>query len=424
MTIRLMRRIDYFLGIPFCFLLTIIKRFLELFFPRRKESKIRKSALIIKLSEMGSIVLAYPFIKKIKEEYSAQNTFFLTFEGNRALLQMFGLIPDENIITIREGSFFLFIRDTLKAIDKIRKKNIDIVFDLELFCRFTAILSYLSAAPKRVGFYPYYTEGLYRGEFLTHKVQYNCRIHISKSYLSLWQAAKEPLKNTPDLAEQILDNEIGLPKISAAKETKSIWNKLKGLSSKIDYENRLLLLNPGEGKIPLREWPLENFIALARKLLEDEKNYIVILGFQTAFKKAQLLCKAVNSERCLDLSNKTTLRELFDLYGISALLVTNDGGLAHLASLTPIKEFVFFGPESPYLYSPLGNNTQIIYSDLPCSPCFSAFNHRESSCRDNKCLQAVKVDDVYNLIEQYLQEINLSGRFLFRDETSNELKYG
>ncbi len=419
-----MRRIDYFLGIPLCFLLTIIKRFLELFFPRRKESKIRKSALIIKLSEMGSIVLAYPLIKKIKEEYSAQNTFFLTFETNRALLQMFSLIPDENIITIREGSGFLFIRDTLKAVDKIRKKNIDIVFDLELFCRFTAILSYLSAASRRIGFYSYHTEGLYRGEFLTHKVQYNCRIHTSKSYLSLWQAAKEPLKNTPDLAEQILDNEISLPKISAAKETKSIWGKLKGLSPKIDYKNRLLLLNPGEGKIPLREWPLENFIALARKLLEDEKNYIVIVGFQMAFKKAQMLCSAVNDERCLDLSNKTTIRELFDLYGISTLLVTNDGGLAHLASLTPIKKFVFFGPESPQLYLPLGNNTQIIYSDLPCSPCFSAFNHRESACRDNKCLQAVKVDGVYGLIEQYLHEISLLGRFLCRNEVSNELKYG
>ncbi|MBU4252104.1 MAG: glycosyltransferase family 9 protein [Candidatus Omnitrophica bacterium] len=359
---------------------------------------------------MGSIVLAYSFIKKIKEEYSAQNTFFLTFEGNRALFKIFGLIPDENIITIREGSSFLFIRDTLKAVDKIRKKNIDIVFDLELFCRFTAILSYLSAAPRRVGFYPYHTEGLYRGEFLTHKVQYNCRIHISKSYLSLWQAAREPLKNTPDLAEQILDNEISLPEISTAKETKSIWDKLKGLSPEINYKNRLLLLNPGEGKIPLREWPLENFIALARKLLEDEKNYIIVIGFQMISKKAQVLCKSVNNERCLDLSNKTTLTELFDLYGISTLLVTNDGGLAHLASLRPIKKFVFFGPESPHLYSPLGDSTQIIYSDLPCSPCFSAFNQRESACEDNKCLQIIKADDVYNLIKYYL------GDLIFKDE--------
>lgn len=404
MTIRLMRRIDYFLGIPLCFFLTITRRFSGLSFFRRKESKIYKRALIIKLSEMGSIVLAYPFIKKIKEEYSAQNTFFLTFESNRALFQIFGLIPDENILTISDNSVFLFIRDTLRAVKRIRREKIDIVFDLELFCRFTAILSYLSAASRRVGFYPYHTEGLYRGEFLTHKVQYNCRIHISKSYLSLWQAAREPLKNTPVLTEQILDNEISLPKIIAAKETKNAWDKLKELSPEINYKSRILLLNPGEGKIPLREWPLENFIALARKLLEDKKNYIIILGFQMAFKKAQILCKSVNDERCLDLSNKTTLRELFDLYGISTLLVTNDGGLAHLASLSPIKKFVFFGPESPHLYSPLGNNIRIIYSDLPCSPCFSAFNHRESACRDNKCLQAIQVDEVYKLIEQDLQK--------------------
>lgn len=405
MTIHLMRRVDYFLGIPICFFLTIIKCFSGVFIFRRKEGKIRKRALIIKLSEMGSIVLASPFIKKIEEEYSAQNTFFLTFESNKTLFQIFGLIPDENILTISDNSVFLFIRDTLRAVNRIRREKIDIVFDLELFCRFTAILSYLSSAPRKVGFYPYYVEGLYRGEFLTHKIQYNCRIHMSKSYLALWQAAKEPLKNTPPLAEQILDNEISLPKIIAAKEVKSAWDKLKELSPEINYKNRLLLLNPGEGKIPLREWPLENFIALAGKLLEDEKNYIIIIGFQMISKKTQILCKSVNNERCRDLSNKTSLTELFDLYGISTLLVTNDGGLAHLASLSPIKKFVFFGPESPHLYSPLGNNTQIIYSDLPCSPCFSAFNHRESACRDNKCLQAIKVDDVYKLIEQHLEKI-------------------
>lgn len=405
MTISVMRRIDYFLGIPLCFFLAVIKCFLEVFIFHKKEDKISKRALIIKISEMGSIVLAYPFIKKVTEEYSAENTFFLTFESNKPLLQILGLIPDVNILTIRENFGFLFIWDTFRAISRIRKEKVDIVFDLELFCRFTAILSYLSAASKRVGFYPYHMEGLYRGEFLTHKLQYNYRLHISKTYMSLWQAAKGAVKNTPFLEKKITGNEISLPRIASSKEIKDIWSKLKESWPQVRHENRLILLNPGEGKIPLREWPLSNFIALVKKLLEDERNCIVIIGLQKTSEKAQILCKEVNNKRCFDISDKTTLIELFALYGISALLVVNDGGLAHLASLSQIKKFVFFGPESPHLYSPLGGNIQIIYSDLPCSPCFSAFNHRESACRDNKCLQEIKVNNVYESIRQHLEKI-------------------
>ena len=48
------------------------------------------------------------------------------------------------------------------------EKKIDTVIDLELFSRFTALLSALCGAGNRVGFYKFHHEGLYCGEFLTH----------------------------------------------------------------------------------------------------------------------------------------------------------------------------------------------------------------------------------------------------------------
>ncbi|PIT93873.1 hypothetical protein COU00_02030, partial [Candidatus Falkowbacteria bacterium CG10_big_fil_rev_8_21_14_0_10_43_11] len=96
--------------------------------------------------------------------------------------------------------------------------------------------------------------------------------------------------------------------------------------------------------------------------------------------------------------------ELIDLYNIADVLVTNDSGPAHFASLTPIKNFVFFGPETPKLYAPLGKNTHIFYSDFPCSPCLSAFNHRHTSCKDNKCLLVISVEEVYQAVTKELAE--------------------
>ena len=54
------------------------------------------------------------------------------------------------------------------------------------------------------------------------------------------------------------------------------------------------------------------------------------------------------------------------------------------------------------VYGPLGENTWIIYSGLPCSPCLSVFNHRNSICKDNKCLKKIKPNEVYELIEPHL----------------------
>ena len=168
----------------------------------------------------------------------------------------------------------------------------------------------------------------------------------------------------------------------------------------IEEGTRLLLVSPGEGTIPLREWPLENFIALIKMLIEDTRNYIIIVGTQEASKKAQLLCGSVNNKRCLDLTHKTSVSEVLDLFNIADALIINDCGLAHLASLVSIKKFILFGPESPQIYSPLGDNTWIIYSNLPCSPCLSAFNHRNSACKVNKCLKRITPEEVYEMIKK------------------------
>lgn len=143
MNINLMRHIDYWLGIPLCFLLTImnyIHRFIN--FRQRKNNIVRK-ILFIKLSEVGSIVLAYPLLRKIKENYPQAEIFFLTFKKNKLVFEVLSIVPYQNILTIREESPHLFISDTLRSIRRLRKENkkkIDIAFDLEFF---PVLLQYL-----------------------------------------------------------------------------------------------------------------------------------------------------------------------------------------------------------------------------------------------------------------------------------------
>jgi len=92
-----------------------------------------------------------------------------------------------------------------------------------------------------------------------------------------------------------------------------------------------------------------------------------------------------------------------DLYKISDVLITNDSGPAHFSAMTDIQTFVFFGPETPLLYGPLGKNCYVFYSNYSCSPCVSVFNHRQSPCQDNKCLKSISVQEVYEKVREKLE---------------------
>lgn len=387
-----MRHLDYWAGIPLCFLLSGLNHILKIV--KTKNGPVKK-ILIIKLSELGAIILSYPLLKCIRKKYPSADIFFMTFSKNRDVFKLLGgAIAEKNVLTIREDSMFAMTIDLLKALLRLRKEKIDVAFDLEFFSRFTAIFSCLAGADKRAGFYKYTFEGSYRGSLLTHRIQYNPLSHIAKNYLSMSQDIEQNIKYTPQLEKAIDDKELVFPVyVSNEAAGKSIARKLKIMNS--DTESRLFLINPGEGILPLREWPIECFIELIRRILKDKNSRIAIIGAEGAADKAIRILKEIDNSRCISLVNQTALDELLELFNIAEALISNDCGLAHLGMLTSVRKFIIFGPESPQVFGPLGDNIRLFYSHWPCSPCLSVLNNRASACDDNKCLKAIKPDDIY-----------------------------
>lgn len=399
MNIEKARKIDYWIGVPLCFLLSGLNFAQRLVCFKQKKAGPVKRILLIKLSELGTIILAYPLLNRIKKEYPCAELFFVTFSRNRGIFKLLGgIVSDKNILGIREEPRF-FILDTLSAIKRLRQEGIDITFDLEFFSRFSAALAYLVKSSKRIGFYRYTFEGLYRGNLLTHKIQYNPLSHITKNYLSLIQDIEQLGKNMPQLAETIEEREVVFPKYASHNEVKDkVLKKIREAGVDPD-KNKLLLINPGEGMLPLREWPIENFILLSKLILENNNNSVILIGTEGVSGKACAILRAINNPRCISLVKQTQLDELLELFNISQALISNDCGLAHLAMLSPVRKFIIFGPESPQIFGPLGINNRIIYANWPCSPCLSVLNHRGSLCKDNWCLKKIKAEDVYELIK-------------------------
>jgi lipopolysaccharide heptosyltransferase II len=391
-----MRFIDRRLGVPFCFLLSCLHGIRKVFsHPKRVPNP--ESILFIELSEMGSMVLAYSLFQKTKELFPDAKLYFLTFKENRYAVDILGIIPEKNVITLSSRSFLSFLFSAFGAVRKLRKRKIRVAVDMELFARLTAILSYLSGAQNRVGYFRYHSEGLYRGNFLTHQVAFNPHIHMAQNLLNLVYAITSPPGDLPLTKKLLSERDIVIPKIQVAEtDKKKMFEKLQEENANIRKAKRIVLLNPNASDIvPLRRWPIENYIELAKRFLKHKGVHIIITGVESEREPADALQGALRSERCVNFAGKTSFFELIALYSIAHILITNDSGPVHFSVMTDIKTFAFFGPETPKLYGPLGKNCRVFYTNYSCSPCISAFNHRKSPCTDNRCLQDITVEDVY-----------------------------
>jgi hypothetical protein len=126
--------------------------------------------------------------------------------------------------------------------------------------------------------------------------------------------------------------------------------------------------------LPLRKWETGRFVELGKRLLAaDDRMGIVVTGAPSEAESAREVARQLASDRVVCLAGKTSLRELLVLYGLADVLVTNDSGPGHFASMTNIQSIVLFGPETPALFGPIGGRGKILYANLACSPCVNVF---------------------------------------------------
>jgi ADP-heptose:LPS heptosyltransferase len=91
------------------------------------------------------------------------------------------------------------------------------------------------------------------------------------------------------------------------------------------------------------------------------------------------------------------------VFHLAELLVTNDGGPGHFASMTPMSSIILFGPETPALYGSLDPEAVHFFRGLSCSPCLTAYNHRNSPCDgDNQCLKTIEPAEVWAAAQKIL----------------------
>ena len=396
-----MRRIDRWAGVPLCALATMVLKIW--WWVRPLPPRPVRRVVFIELSEMGSVLLADPAMRKARGRLGAE-LYWVIFAQNAGPLGFTGTISGANVFTIRNTSLWRLALDTLGFLRWTRRNAIDTVVDLELFSRFTGLLTGLSGANRRVGFYRFHNEGLYRGEMLTHRVAFNPHIHIAKNFIALIDALLSPTPTVPYSKTLIADEELTIAfKSPSAPARESLLTQIKELAPSFDPARfRVVLIHTHASELlPQRRWMPERFVELVRRILAVNLDTIVLItGAPSERADVQKLASQCN-DRCIAFAGHYTLADLPALYSVAVVMVTNNSGPAHFAAASGLPTIVLFGPETPSLYKPLGNS-KAIYAGLACSPCASASNHRKSACDDNVCMRAISVEQVLGAVTDVL----------------------
>jgi ADP-heptose:LPS heptosyltransferase len=339
------------------------------------------------------------------------NVYFLLFAENRPILDLLDLLPAENVIAIQARGVCRTVLSACRALWALWRKRIDAVIDLEFFARSSAALGYLSGARWRAGYHAFGGEGAYRGDLMTHRLSFNPYLHTSQTFRILVDALDHPAERFPCFdhvpAPATGEDRQFVPTARDLAEVRARLKERLGASA----NRRLLLLNANASDLmPLRRWPAERYVELARLLLARYPDVAIVFpGAPGEAPAVERLVRQVDDPRCVSLAGQTTLPQLLALFSLAEVLVTNDSGPAHFATLTPIDVVVLFGPETPKLFAAPSPRTHALWAGLACSPCINAFNDRNSACRDNQCMKAIAVREVFDAVCRLVEQRRARG---------------
>jgi len=385
MKISTMKWVDRWVGIPACWILRQINRLI----PEKEPEKIAR-VLVIKFWGMGSMVLALPVFKALRENYPDAIIGFATIERNQQFTEMLKVSDQQIYLYLSSNPLKVFI-NIISFFIKLRRFAPQVVIDLEYLTRFSALATWFSGAKKRVGFHSW---DVWRGELHNVRVPFNPYWHASDNFLNL--VRKLTGKNIP------FEFNFTLPANQSAKET--LLKKLADAGAGKDEP--LVLINPNASTIALeRRWPPEHFQRLIEMMMAENLGTLILIGAPDEREFVEKLREGLNArDRVINLAGKLDLAELIELIRTSKILITNDSGPLHIAELVRTRTVSFFGPETPMLYGPLGEGHKVLYHKIDCSPCITVYNAKTVRCirKIPECVAGISPEEAFSAVREVL----------------------
>jgi heptosyltransferase II len=165
------------------------------------------------------------------------------------------------------------------------------------------------------------------------------------------------------------------------------------LDKLVSDNEKLILLNPA-GAYENRNWPLQNYIDLAKQFQIHFQNKVkfLFLGVSKIQEKVDEIKKHLK-DSAIDMITKTSEIEAFNIIQQIDLCITEDGALMHMAYLSKKPTVILLGSSrSDWLDPKLPHTFCFNSNDLACGNCMQAI------CKlgTNECLTRIKPEQVFN----------------------------
>jgi lipopolysaccharide heptosyltransferase II len=153
-----------------------------------------------------------------------------------------------------------------------------------------------------------------------------------------------------------------------------------------------LALCPGAEYGPAKRWLPERFAETAAAVSTQSQAHWILFGTAKDAEVGAVIAQSLG-EKCTNRIGKTSLEELIAELRECRLLLTNDTGTMHLATLLGVPTVAIFGSTEPALTGPLGDNNIVFRHQVECSPCFL----RECPI-DFRCMKAVTAAEITDAV--------------------------
>lgn len=338
----------------------------------------RKKILLIKLSAIGDVLASSPVFSLLAVNSEVHH---LVMSHCRGVTQNNPAIAKHHVIElIPSGNRWLDLWRAFKLTLALRAEKYDLAFVLHRNIAFQTIC-WLSGIGKIYGFSARWNP------FFTRHMPYRFDVNRTLQECELFRLGGFDIQDPTSLEFY--------PEIKALPE-----------NLHLSLPDRFIACNPGGGNphspADNRMWPIEHYA----ELINRSPLPFVILGHgQSDLERVSRLNKLVEPERMINLVGKTSFSETALILQSAALYVGNDSSLMFLGAAMGTKTLGLYGPTQVMAANPIGKKQYAIRGEAPCAPCYNPYlglNGQMYTCRDNVCMKAIQVEEVFEMMQKIL----------------------
>jgi len=361
MKAKLLRIADKYVSFPIYLFSSLIVRFLS-------SKKGGRKVLGIKLWALGETVTIMPALKALKER--GYKIHVLATPANKSILEGSDFIDELIIMEINPLSI-------LRTMNYLRKKRFQYAIDFEPYTKFSAVISCLTLADKRIGFSN-------RKLLYTDSIEFNENSHAVENFINL-----------VNIIEKI-DYPEGLVKIHLnPDDRKFAENEVKKMKKFI------VGIHAGSaGSSISRRWPEEKFAELCDRIIEKYNADIVLFGTEKEINNKII---SLMKNKPMDMAGKLSLKRSIALMEKMDLFICNDSGPMHMSAAMGTTTIGLFGPNSPERYGPYGKKNLAVYKKPECSPCIIVPKGKFPECENPICMKEITVNDVMEAVARSIK---------------------